>query len=93
MCGEVHFVGVRAGGHVHLIQACKAELKGWVGGDDRRCTMSISSSPLKIENSVINVHNNILSWYACLHVLFTHSDSFTTLWWISLKAVAVIGPW
>lgn len=32
-------------------------------------------------------------WYAYLHVLFTHSDSLTALWWISLKAVAVIRPW
>ncbi len=50
MCGEVHFVGVRAGGHVHLIQACKAELKEWVGGmtEDAQCQYRVNHSRLRI---------------------------------------------
>lgn len=52
-----------------------------------RCTI------VKTELSTQNTNSNTLALYAYLHVLFTHSDSLTTLWRVSLKAVAVIGPW
>lgn len=79
VCGEVHFVGVGARGCIHLIQAWWAEL------EDRNKTFK--KRPLRTPLS------NTLSLYAYLHVLFTHSDSLTALWRISLEAVAVIRPW
>lgn len=41
MCGEVYFVGVRAGGHVHLIQTWKAELKDGGGGRKKMHNVNI----------------------------------------------------